>query len=65
LISPCLLVLAQQLLHLFNAAHLLVYFLQHRRTLLQPVQHILLHERELDIARQLLQLLELRIRLGQ
>lgn len=37
--------------------------LQHRRALLQPVHHILLHQRKLDIRSELLQLRQLRVRL--
>lgn len=37
--------------------------LEHRRALLQPENHVLLHERKLDVARQLLELRQLRIRL--
>jgi hypothetical protein len=42
-----------------------VYLLQHRRSLLQAKQHILLHLRKLDIAGQLLQRRQLLIGLGQ
>lgn len=63
LVRPRLGVLAQQLLNVLDAAHLAVDLLQHRRALLQPEQHVLLHERKLDVRRQLLQLRQLRIRL--
>jgi uncharacterized membrane protein YccC len=63
LVCPRLLALAQQLLHVLDAAHLAVDLLEHGCALLQPEDDVLLHERELDVARQLLQLRQLRVRL--
>ena len=59
LVCPRLGVLAQQLLHVLYAAHFLLDLLQHSSTLLQPIQHIFLHKRKLDIACELLQLRQL------
>jgi hypothetical protein len=63
LISPRLLILAQQLLHILDAAHFFVDLLQHCCALLQAIQHIFLHKREFDIGGQDLELRQLRIRL--
>ena len=65
LVCSCLLILAHQLLHVLYAAHLLVDLLQHRSTLLQAKQNILLHKCKFHVARQLLELSQLRVRLGQ
>lgn len=65
LIGPRLFRLAHQFLHTFQAAHLFLDRLQDIRPLLQPKKDILLHERKLYPARQLLQLLQLRVRLRQ
>lgn len=50
---------------MLQAAHLLVYVLQHLCALLQAKDDVLLYLRKLDARRQLLQLLQLRVRLGQ
>jgi hypothetical protein len=57
--------LAHDKLHLIQPAHLLMYLLQHLRPLLQPKHDIFLHERELHIGRQGLQVRQLLIRLRQ
>lgn len=50
---------------MLNAAHLGVNLRQHFRALLQAKHDVLLDLRKLDAGRQPLQLLQLRIRLGQ
>lgn len=54
-----------QLLHLVNAPHLRVYLAQDLGALLQTEDDVLLDLGELDARRQLLELLELGVRLGQ
>lgn len=56
---------AHELLDMFDTAHLLVNLLQHLCALLQAEDDVLLDLRKLDVARQLLKLLELRVRLDQ
>ena len=56
LISTSLLVLTQQLLYVLDAAHFLVDLLENCRSLLQTKQDILLHQGELDVAGEDLQL---------
>jgi hypothetical protein len=63
LICSCLLVVGKQLLHVLYATHFLMDLLEHRSALLESVEHVLLHQRELDVARQLFELRQLRIRL--
>lgn len=57
--------LAHQLLDVLNPAHLRVDLLEHLGTLLEAEDDVLLYEGELDVGRELLQLLELRVRLDQ
>jgi hypothetical protein len=57
--------LAHELLDVLDAAHLGVDLLEHARALLQAKHNVLLDLRKLDAAHQLLELLELRVRLGQ
>lgn len=54
---------AHQLLHVLNTTHFDMDLLQNLSTLLQTKHDILLYLRKLDIGREFLQLLELRIRL--
>ncbi|RBQ80867.1 hypothetical protein VDGD_21129 [Verticillium dahliae] len=58
-------VLAHHALDALNAAHLGLDILEHARALLQPEHDVLLYERELDVGRQVLQLGELGVRLGE
>lgn len=57
--------IAHELLDVVEAAHLAVDLLQDAGALAQAVDDVLLDEGELDGARQLLQLGQLRVRLGQ
>lgn len=57
--------LAHELLDVLDAAHLGVDLLQDLCALLQTKDYVLLDEGELDVARELLKLVELRIRLGE
>lgn len=50
---------------MLNTPHLLVNLRQHPRPLLKPKHHILLYQRKLHPGRQPLQLLQLRVRLGE
>ena len=50
---------------MLEPAHLAVDFLQDLGALLQSKHHILLYEGKLDVGRQLLQLQQLRVRLGE
>jgi hypothetical protein len=54
-----------QLLDVLDAAHLGVDLAQHARALLQAEHDVLLDQRELDARRQLLELRQLRVRLGE
>ena len=57
--------LAHELLDVLDTAHLGVDLLKHARALLQAEDDILLDEGELDVARQLLELGELGVRLDE
>lgn len=57
--------LAHELLDIIDAAHLGMDFLENLAALLQAKDDVLLDLGELDVARQLLELLELRVRLRE
>lgn len=57
--------LAHQLLDVLYAAHLGVYLLEDLCALLQAEDDVLLYLRELDVGRQLLELLQLAVSLGE